>query len=237
MFRMNGKKNQAGSYPIATPDQDILDNPSVIHGSVLEAPRRFEAKEVYEAARAELPTKWGNFTIVGFFDPAENREHTAIVKGSVSGKERCVMRIHSQCHTGDVLGSLRCDCQAQLEAGLAYIGKQKFGVLVYLQQEGRGIGLINKIRAYDLQDKGMDTVDANVHLGFPPDARSYDVAGKMVQLLGIRSVRLLTNNPEKIRGMEEAGVPVIERIPLIIDSNKFNENYLDTKQRRMGHLF
>ena len=188
------------------------------------------------AARANLPSKWGSFTIFGFVDESNGDEQTAIVHGDVRGAERCPARIHSQCHTGDVLGSLRCDCQAQLEQALEYIASVPQGAVLYLKQEGRGIGLVNKIRAYHLQDMGMDTVDANVHLGFPSDARNYEVAAKMIDLLGIQSIDLITNNPAKIESLKELGVSVISRIPVVIESNEHNTIYLDTKRDRMGHL-
>jgi GTP cyclohydrolase II len=199
-------------------------------------PKKSGDRRVVVAAQAELPTKWGKFTIYGFIDETNGDEHTAIVHGEVGGAESCPVRVHSQCHTGDVLGSLRCDCQAQLERALEYIASQPFGVVIYLQQEGRGIGLINKLRAYHLQDLGMDTVDANLFLGFPSDARSYEVAASILEILGIRSIGLMTNNPTKISQLRAHGVAVESRIPIVIESNSHNEGYLDTKRKRMGHL-
>lgn len=188
-------------------------------------------------ARAHLPTTHGDFDIVGFYEPSTGKEHTAIVKGDVSGKTEVPLRVHSQCHTGDVLGSLRCDCQAQLEAALEYIGSQETGVVLYLIQEGRGIGLLNKIKAYQLQDLGLDTIEANVYLGFSPDSRRYASAARMIGLLGIRSIALLTNNPEKIQGLEDEGVTIVRRLPLVIPENPHNKSYLETKRNHMGHLF
>jgi len=175
--------------------------------------------------------------IVGFYDGRERKEHTAIVKGNVNGAEDCPLRIHSECHTGDVLGSLRCDCREQLEAALRYLGTQPFGVLLYMKQEGRGIGLLNKLKAYQLQDLGLNTLEANLYLGFPGDARDYKVAAKMIGLLGIRSVLLLTNNPAKIDGLEGEGVRVSGRVPLVIRANPHNADYLHVKKIQMGHLF
>ena len=188
-------------------------------------------------ARARLPTRHGDFDIVGFYEPSTGKEHTAIVKGDVAGFADVPVRVHSQCHTGDVMGSLRCDCQAQLEAALAYIGQQERGVVVYLLQEGRGIGLLNKIKAYQLQDLGLDTVEANLYLGFQPDSRRYAAAAEMLRLLEIESVALMTNNPEKIQGLKEEGVAISRRIPLIVGGNPHNRLYLETKKNDMGHLF
>lgn len=195
------------------------------------------ATELVMVARAHLPTTHGDFDIVGFYEPETGKEHTAIVKGNVEGRLDVPLRVHSQCHTGDVLGSLRCDCQAQLEAALEFMGSQEVGVVLYLLQEGRGIGLLNKIKAYQLQDLGLDTIEANVYLGFSPDARRYASAAQMVRLLGIQSIALLTNNPEKIQGLQAEGITITRRIPLIIPENPHNKSYLDTKKTQMGHLF
>ena len=187
--------------------------------------------------KADFPTRFGSFTIAGFHDNREGKEHTAIIQGDVGGKEDCPVRVHSQCHTGDVWGSLRCDCRQQLEAAVSYIADQAFGTVIYLKQEGRGIGLLNKLRAYQLQDMGLDTVEANQFLGLPIDARDYKVAAKIIGLLGIKSVALLTNNPEKIDGLRQEGIEVARRLPIVIASNRFNAEYLKTKKNRMGHLF
>ena len=192
---------------------------------------------VAKIAQAELPTRFGHFTIVGFQETETTKEHSVIINGEVRGAEDCPIRIHSQCHTGDVLGSLRCDCREQLEVGLEYIASQPIGMLIYLQQEGRGIGLVNKIRAYHLQDTGLDTVDANRHLGFPSDARDYSVAAMIIRAMEVRSVAVLTNNPDKISSLEKHDVVVTNRIPIVVESNRYNEAYLNTKRERMGHLF
>ena len=213
--------------------KDVL-NP--VPGDRSKSRAQGQLSEVVLAAQASLPTKWGEFSIFGFLDRLTGVEHTAIVHGNVSESERCPVRLHSQCHTGDVLGSLRCDCQAQLEYALEYISSVPFGAVLYLAQEGRGIGLVNKIRAYHLQDLGMDTVDANLNLGFPSDARRYGVASDMINLLGIRSIELLTNNPDKIDALTELGIVVERRLPVVIESNEHNSNYLETKRNRMGHL-
>ncbi len=187
-------------------------------------------------AEALLPTEWGEFSIRGFLDTHTGSEHTAIVQGDVRGRERVPVRVHSQCHTGDVLGSLRCDCRAQLEFALEYISGCESGVVIYLQQEGRGIGLVNKLKAYHLQDLGMDTVDANLYLGFPSDARTYETAAEIINELDIRSIELMTNNPGKLESLERLGIAIEKRIPVVIESNKHNRTYLETKRRRMGHL-
>ncbi len=187
-------------------------------------------------ASARLPTRMGTFTLYGFFDSRDEKEHTAIVQGDVAGKERVPLRVHSECHTGDVWGSLRCDCRDQLEAATRYISQRPFGAVIYLKQEGRGIGLLNKIKAYQLQDLGLDTVEANQYLNMPVDARDYKVAAKIIQLLKIRSVSLLTNNPDKIEKLIAEGVHVVDRIPIVIPSNRYDEDYLDVKKRKMGHL-
>lgn len=185
---------------------------------------------------ADLPSRFGNFRAVAFTADENGKEHIAIVHGDVRGKSAVPMRIHSECLTGDVLGSLRCDCRDQLIAALEQIGRMPFGVLLYLRQEGRGIGLTNKIRAYALQDRGYDTVEANRALGFGDDERDYRVAAEMLDALGVKSVRLLTNNPSKIVGLRSHGVTVTGRIPLIMTPTRHNISYLLTKQERSGHM-
>jgi GTP cyclohydrolase II len=194
------------------------------------------AGDIELVSRAKLPTRFGIFTIFGFLDHRDGKEHTAMVRGDVRGAEACPLRVHSECHTGDIWFSLRCDCREQLEASLNYVSTKERGVIIYLRQEGRGIGLLNKLKAYDLQDRGLDTVDANNHLGLPTDARSYEAAAEIIRLLGIESVALITNNPEKIKGLRNNRVTVTERIPVIIRSNLHNKRYLRTKQERLGHL-
>ena len=187
-------------------------------------------------AVAELPTRSGPFRIVGFWNNRDAKEHVAMVHGEVVGAADVPVRIHSECLTGDVMGSLRCDCRDQLVEGLAAIAREGRGVLLYLRQEGRGIGLINKIRAYALQEQGLDTVEANLALGFRDDERDYAVAAHMLLSLGVRSVRLITNNPEKLRQLAQHGVTVVGRTPHVIPPNAHNRFYLETKARRSGHL-
>ena len=192
--------------------------------------------DVTLVARAKLPTRHGDFIIAGFRSNRKKKEHTALIRGDVENKNEVPIRIHSECHTGDIFGSLKCDCREQLEASLSYIASQPFGVLIYLRQEGRGIGLINKIKAYHLQDLGLDTIEANESLGFPSDLREYSDAAKIISLLKIKSVSLLTNNPEKIEGLEKEGISVVRRIPLHAKPNNHNRRYLATKMEKMGHL-
>ena len=191
---------------------------------------------VRAVASAAFPTRFGEFTLLGFEDAAAGTEFTAVVRGEVRGATDCPVRVHSECHTGDIFGSLRCDCREQLEASLRYIAGHDQGAVIYLRQEGRGIGLLNKIRAYQLQDQGLDTVAANEALGFPADARDYRAAARVIEILGIVSVRLLTNNPAKIAGLEREGITVTGRIPVIAHSNPVNRNYLATKRSRFDHL-
>jgi GTP cyclohydrolase II len=186
-------------------------------------------------AVAELPTRFGPFRIVAFWNNRDGKEHVALVHGEVVGGSEVAVRLHSECLTGDVMGSLRCDCRDQLTQGLAAIRREQRGVLLYLRQEGRGIGLINKIRAYALQELGLDTVEANLALGFRDDERDYAVAAHMLHSLDLRSVRLITNNPEKIRQLTQHGVEVADRIPHVIPPNEHNRFYLETKARRSGH--
>jgi GTP cyclohydrolase II len=185
---------------------------------------------------ADLPTRFGDFRIVAFTADEHGDDHIAIVRGHVEGRSDVPMRIHSECLTGDVLGSLRCDCRDQLITALEQLGGEPFGALLYLRQEGRGIGLGNKIRAYALQDRGHDTVEANHLLGFEDDQRDYRVAVEMVRALGIESVKLMTNNPRKLEGLRKHGVPVSGRLPLIMEPNRHNAGYLLTKQQRSGHM-
>ena len=188
-------------------------------------------------ARAELPTRHGTFTVRVFQERANGKEHLALSVGPVAGAAGLPVRVHSECMTSEVFGSLKCDCRDQLEAALASIQAAGQGVVLYLRQEGRGIGLGNKIRAYQLQAEGADTVDANRLLGFADDLRSYEVAGEMLAALGVRSVRLITNNPSKIDGLAANGVEVVGRLPLVAGVNTTNHGYLETKRQRMGHLY
>jgi GTP cyclohydrolase II len=192
-------------------------------------------------AQAELPTRYARFTIHGFEGKGPNQEAIALLRGKIRGpfkskKAIPLVRVHSQCLTGDVLTSLRCDCRAQLELSLKQIGKAAAGILLYLPQEGRGIGLMNKLRAYELQDQGMDTVEANESLGFAADAREYDFPAQILQKLGATQIRLLSNNPEKMRQLEAAGIKVVERVPCQPRISKTSRAYLQTKKKKMGHL-
>jgi GTP cyclohydrolase II len=191
---------------------------------------------LHSVAQAELPTRYGRFTIHGFQGRGPQEEGVALVRGNLKGKTPPLVRVHSQCLTGDVLASLRCDCRAQLELSLKKIGRAPSGMLVYLPQEGRGIGLMNKLRAYELQDGGMDTVEANQTLGFAADARDYDFSAQILKQLGATKIRLLSNNPEKVRQLEKAGIQVVERVPCQPRVSKTSRSYLRTKKRKMGHL-
>lgn len=184
-----------------------------------------------------LPTDWGDFDIHGFEDTGANKEHVVLTMGDVGDGQPVLARVHSECLTGDALFSMRCDCGNQLRIALEAIQREGRGALFYLRQEGRGIGLLNKIKAYHLQDEGADTVEANEQLGFGADMRDYSVLGAMVEHLKIREVRLMTNNPRKIEALERAGVRVLERIALHTDSNPHNEKYLQTTAGKMGHIF
>ncbi len=188
------------------------------------------------AAIAELPSRFGHFQVVAFWNNRDGKEHAAFVHGDVTGAEDVPVRLHSECLTGDAIGSLRCDCRDQLEAALSAIGGMERGILLYLRQEGRGIGFLNKIRAYGLQDHGMDTVEANLALGFRDDERDYSVAAHMLHSLKVKSVQLMTNNPKKIGGLQALGVTISGRIPLVMPPNPYNRFYLETKKRKSGHL-
>lgn len=187
-------------------------------------------------ASSSLPTAWGEFTIHGFEDADNGKEHVALTMGTVADGQPVLGRIHSECLTGDALHSLRCDCGAQLDAAMQAIAHEGRGVLLYLRQEGRGIGLVNKIRAYQLQDQGADTVQANEQLGFEADMRQYDMLKIMLDHLGITQLRLMTNNPRKLQALEDMGVEVVDRIPLQIGENPHNRHYLATKAGKLGHL-
>jgi GTP cyclohydrolase II len=191
---------------------------------------------VHIASIADLPTRFGDFHIVAFWNNRDGKEHAALVRGDVTDAEDVPVRLHSECLTGDGLGSLRCDCRDQLEAALTFLGTQERGILLYMRQEGRGIGFLNKIRAYGLQDYGYDTVEANLALGFGDDEREYSVAAHMLKSLKVRSIQLLTNNPRKLASLSSLGIAVNGRIPLIIPPNPFNEFYLATKAHKSGHM-
>jgi GTP cyclohydrolase II len=186
-------------------------------------------------AVADLPTRFGRFRIVAFWNNRDEKEHVALVRGDVLGASNVPTRLHSECLTGDVAGSLRCDCRDQLEAALEKLGRAPRGLLLYLRQEGRGIGLVNKIRAYALQDQGLDTVEANLALGFRDDERDYAIAAHMIESLNIESIELMTNNPRKLGALSQHGVKVASRLPHVIPPNAHNRFYLETKRDRSGH--
>ena len=184
---------------------------------------------------AMLPTSFGIFKIMAFKDD-QNKEHAAVYMGDITSDEPVLSRIHSECLTGDTMFSLKCDCGFQLETAMKQIAKKGRGVLLYVRQEGRGIGLFNKIKAYHLQDKGLDTVDANLQLGLPADARHYEICAEMFNYLGVKAIKLMTNNPLKVDEMKKYKINVVERVAIEVGRNKYNEGYLDTKEDRMGHI-
>jgi 3,4-dihydroxy 2-butanone 4-phosphate synthase / GTP cyclohydrolase II len=201
----------------------------------LIAYRRRNDKLVERVVTTRLPTAFGEFDVVGYRSLVDDKHHVALVRGEVDGAADVLVRVHSECLTGDVFHSLRCDCGEQLESALSMIDREGNGVLLYLAQEGRGIGLLNKLKAYNLQDKGLDTVDANLELGLPVDLRDYGIGAQILVDLGLSSIRILTNNPKKIRGLEGYGLSVSAQIPIVPASNPHNERYLQAKRDRMGH--
>lgn len=198
--------------------------------------RRQHEKLVERVADAKLPTRYGDFVTVAYSSVVDAEEHIALVMGDIVPDEPTLVRVHSQCTTGDIFGSLRCDCGPQMDMALEAIAKEGKGVFLYMRQEGRGIGLHNKIRAYALQDRGMDTVEANVELGFAPDLRWYGIGAQILVDLGVKKLRLLTNNPKKVVGLEAYGLELVDRVPIVVPSNPENERYLETKRLKMGHL-
>ena len=196
--------------------------------------RRHHDKMVQKVAEAVLPTKYGEFKVIAYKSEIDTDEHVALVMGDISGETPVLVRVHSECLTGDVLGSLRCDCGEQLDMAMKEIAKEGRGVLLYMRQEGRGIGLHNKIRAYELQDKGLDTVEANVKLGFAPDLRDYGIGAQILADLGLHTIRLLTNNPKKVIGLEGYGLKVTETLPIVCTPNPYNIHYLETKEKKNG---
>jgi 3,4-dihydroxy 2-butanone 4-phosphate synthase/GTP cyclohydrolase II len=197
--------------------------------------RRRTEKLVERVTSVRLPTIYGDFTAVAFRESLTGKHHVALVKGEVAGEENVLVRVHSECLTGDVFHSFRCDCGEQLEQALGRIGSEDRGVLLYMAQEGRGIGLLNKLKAYELQENGMDTVEANLELGFPPDMREYGIGNQILADLGLSTIRILTNNPKKITGIEGFGLTVVEQVPIEISPNDENRRYLETKRTKLGH--
>jgi 3,4-dihydroxy 2-butanone 4-phosphate synthase/GTP cyclohydrolase II len=197
--------------------------------------RRRHEKLVERGAAARMPTEYGDFTAVAFREALTGKTHVALVKGDVEGADNVLVRVHSECLTGDVFHSLRCDCGEQLELALARIGAEERGVLLYMAQEGRGIGLLNKLRAYELQERGMDTVEANLELGFPADARDYGIGNQILADLGLSTIRILTNNPKKLTGLDGFGLTVVEQVPIEVPPNAENRRYLSVKRDKLGH--
>lgn len=199
--------------------------------------RRYHEKLIHRLVTTKLPTRYGEFDLYLYEDVVLREHHVALVKGKVEGKKNVLVRVHSSCFTGDVLESLRCDCGEQLKAALKAVSQAPCGVVLYMHQEGRGIGLMNKLHSYNLQNKGLDTVQANIKLGFPADLRDYGIGAQILSDLGLTSIHLLTNNPRKIVGLEGYGLSIRKRVPLVVKSNPLNARYLETKRRKLGHLF
>ena len=205
---------------------------------LIEYRRKMEEKEtlVERVVETKMPTRYGDFKMVGFINKLNGEHHVALVKGEINEKNEVLTRVHSECLTGDALGSKRCDCGEQYDAAMKRIAEEGCGILLYMRQEGRGIGLINKLKAYSIQDKGFDTVEANEMLGFPADMRSYDVAAAILKDLGVSKVNLMTNNPRKIDGLESYGIEIVNRVPIKMNHNEKNEFYLQTKKEKLGHM-
>lgn len=201
----------------------------------LIAYRRKKECVVETGEKVEMPTLYGNFKLIPFRQKSNGLEHIALIKGEWKPDEPILVRVHSSCATGDIFGSRRCDCGEQLQKAMQMVEKEGKGVILYMNQEGRGIGLMNKIKAYKLQEEGLDTVDANIHLGFKPDEREYGVGAEILQILGVKKMRLMTNNPVKRIGLESYGLEIVENVPIEVEPNKYNRFYIETKKKRMGH--
>lgn len=247
LARLAGVKPAAALIEILNPDGTMARMPELVkkaeefHLNIIQikdliAYRLQRESLVEKGVEADLPTAYGHFHIIPFRQKSNGLEHIALVKGTWQPDEPVLVRMHSSCATGDIFGSMRCDCGEQLHRSMQLIEKEGKGVIVYLLQEGRGIGLMNKIAAYQLQEQGYDTVDANIHLGFDPDLRDYGVGAQILRELGVSKIRLITNNPVKRVGLEGYGLQIVENVPIEIKPNKYNERYLHTKQERMGHL-
>jgi 3,4-dihydroxy 2-butanone 4-phosphate synthase / GTP cyclohydrolase II len=243
----------AGAYPAGVICEIIKDDGSMARlPDLVEMAKRFnlklisiedlikyrtnKEKLVKREVEIALPTDFGEFHVIAYTNEVNNQEHLALVKGTINPDDPTLVRVHSECLTGDVFHSHRCDCGPQLNRALKQIEKEGTGVLLYMRQEGRGIGLLNKLKAYKLQEQGLDTVEANEQLGFPPDLREYGIGAQMLKDLGIRKIKLLTNNPRKIKGLNGYGLEVVERVPIQIPANESNEYYLSTKKNKLGHM-